>query len=63
MFRIKPHSHQRCSEGSNKPCVHGCRDPTETERELCLSIPYEGTGWRWYATGTEALGVAVLGMA
>ena len=21
-FRIKPHSRQRCSEGSNKPCAH-----------------------------------------
>ena len=31
-FRIKPHNHQRCSEGSNKTCVH--EDP-ETEPELC----------------------------
>ena len=36
-FRIKPHSCQRCSEGSNKPCEPGPRDPTETETELCLS--------------------------
>ena len=21
-FRVKPHTYQRCSEGSNKPCVH-----------------------------------------
>ena len=21
-FRIKPHTHQRCSKGSNKPCMH-----------------------------------------
>ena len=44
-------------------CTPGLRNLTDTETELCLSIPYEGTGWRWYATGTEALGVAVLGMA
>ena len=29
---IKPHNYQRCSEGSNKTCVH--QDP-ETEPELC----------------------------
>ena len=29
-FRIKPHSHQRCSEGSNKLCVH--QDPRTSQR-------------------------------
>ena len=29
-FRIKPHTHQRCSEGSNIPCVH--QDPETPQR-------------------------------
>ena len=38
-FRIKPHTPQRCSEGSNKIlCALGPRDPTETEPDLCLSL-------------------------
>ena len=60
MFRIRPHSHQRCSEGSNKPCVH--QDP-ETETELCLSISCGGTGQQWTAAGAGALGAADLDMA
>ena len=36
-FRIKPHSFQRCSEGSNKT-LHTPGDPTETEPDLPLSI-------------------------
>ena len=39
MFRIKPHTHQRCSDGSNKAlCTPGPRDPTETEPDLPLSV-------------------------
>ena len=34
MFRIKPHSCQRRSEGSVKAYAH--QEPTETEPELCL---------------------------
>ena len=35
-FRIKPHTHQRCSKGSNKTmCIPG--DPKETEPDLSLS--------------------------
>ena len=52
-FRIKPHTCQRPSEGSNIP---GPRDPTETETELCLSISCGGTSQQWTAAGTEALG-------
>ena len=38
-FRIKPHTHQRCSEGSNKTlCTPGPRDPTESEPDLPLSV-------------------------
>ena len=29
-FRIKPHTHQRHSEGSNEPCVH--QDPETPQR-------------------------------
>ena len=29
-FRIKPHTRQRCSEGSNKPCMH--QDPDTPKR-------------------------------
>ena len=40
-FKIKPHTRQRCSEGSNKSCVHQDPEtPTETETELCLSVSY-----------------------
>ena len=36
-FRVKPHTCQRCSEGSNKTlCTPG--DPTETEPDLPLSV-------------------------
>ena len=36
-FRIKSHTHQTCSEGSNKIlCTPG--DPTETEPDLPLSV-------------------------
>ena len=29
-FKIKPHSHQRCSEGSNELCAH--QDPGTPQR-------------------------------
>ena len=60
MFRIKPHSHQRCSEGSNKSYV--CQDP-ETEIELCLIISCGGTVQQWTDAGAGALGAAHLDMA
>ena len=34
-FRIKPHTLQQHSEGSNKPCTH---QGPESETELCLSV-------------------------
>ena len=59
-FRMKLHTHQRCSEGSNETlCASG--DPTETERELYLSVPCKGMGQQWTAAG--ALGAVDLGMA
>ena len=62
MFRIKPHTHQRLLEGSQKTlCTPG--DPTETETELCLSVSCGGTGQQWTAAGAGALGAADLGMA
>ena len=49
-FRIKPHSHQRCSEGSDKPCAH--QDPeTQRETELCLSVSCGRIGQQWTAAG------------
>ena len=63
-FRIKLHTYQRCSEGSNKTLsAPGPRDPTETEPELCLSFSYIGTGQQWTAAGAGALGAVDLGMA
>ena len=45
-FRIKPHIHQKHSEGSNKTlCTPG--DPTETETDLPLSVSCRGTGQQW----------------
>ena len=39
VFRLKSHTHQRCSEGSDKTLsAPGSRDPTETEPDLCLSL-------------------------
>ena len=66
MFRIKPHTCQKSSEGSNKPCTH--QDPetpthTKTETELCLSVSCRGTGQQWTAAGAGALGAVDLGMA
>ena len=38
-FKLKPHTHQKCSGGSNKTfCASGHRDFTETEPDLCLSL-------------------------
>ena len=38
-FRIKPHIHQRPSEGSNKTlCAAGPRNPTETEPDLLWGV-------------------------
>ena len=66
MFRIKPHTHQRCSDGWNKAlCTPGPRDPTETEPDLpeCLSISCRGMGQQWPAMGTWALAAVDLGHA
>ena len=63
MVRIKPHTHQRCSEGSNKHCAHQDPHPTETETELCLSVSCRGTGQQWTVAGAGALGAAALGVA
>ena len=64
LFRIKPHTHQRCSEDSNKIlCTPEPRDPTETEPELCLSVFCGGMGLQWTPAGSGALGAANVGMA
>ena len=44
-------------------CAPGPRDPTETEKELCLTVSCGGTGQQWTAAGAGALGEVDLGMA
>ena len=62
MFRIKPHTHQRCLEGSNKSlCTQG--DTTETEPDLPLSVSCGGTGQQLPAEGAGPLDAADLGVA
>ena len=62
MFRIKPHTLQRYSEGSNKTlCASG--DCTETEPDMPLSVSCGGMSHQWPAAGAEALGAADLGVA
>ena len=36
MFRIKPHSHQRCSEGSKNPCAHQDPGTPQSLRQNCI---------------------------
>ena len=61
-FRIKPHTFQRCLEGSNKTlCATG--EPTETEPDLPLSVSCRGMGQQWPATEAGALGAADMGVA
>ena len=61
-LRIKPHTHQGCSEGSNKTlCLPG--DPKETEPDLCLSVSCRGTGQQWPAAWAGALGAPDVGVA
>ena len=62
MFRIKPHTHWRCSEDSNKT-LHAPWDPTETEPDQCLSVSCRAKGKQWPARGAGALGAADLGVA
>ena len=62
-FRIKPHTHQRHSEGSNTPCVHQDPETPQTETKLCVGVscgvrvssgPLRGQGlwvqqaWVWH---------------
>ena len=62
-FRIKPHTHQRHLEGSNKPCVHQNPEAPRRQTELCLSILRRGMSQQWPAARTGALGAVDLGMA
>ena len=50
MFRIKPHTRQRCSGGSNIPVSTRTRRPPEPETLLCLSASpgvQVGSGLLW----------------
>ena len=44
-------------------CAPGLKDPTETKRELCLSVSCRRTGQQWTDAGAGALGAVDLGMA
>ena len=51
MFRIKPHTYQRCSEHSNKTlCTQGPRDSKETEPDLPL-IVWVSPAEAWASSG------------
>ena len=64
-FRIKPHTHQRCLEDSNKTlCTPGPRDPTKDYARPafeCLSVSCGGTDQLWPAAGTGGLAAPDLG--
>ena len=61
-LRIKPHTFQRCSVGSNKAlCTPGPRDSTgDWARHVfeCVSVSCGGAGQWWPAMGTRALAIA-----
>ena len=46
-FRIKFHTHQRCSEGSNKNCMHQETPQRLSQTCLCLSVSCGGMGHQW----------------
>ena len=62
-FRIKPHTCQICSEGSNIPCTHQDPETPQGPRQLCLSVSCGGVGQQWTAAAAGALGAADLGVA
>ena len=35
-FRLKPHTHQRHSEGSNKPCAHQDKETPQRLNQNCI---------------------------
>ena len=47
-FRIKPHTFQRCSEGSNKPCVHQDPESPQRLRQNCVWVSPEEV---WVSSG------------
>ena len=40
-FRIKPHTCQRCSEGSNTPCAHQDPETPQRLRQNCVGVSPE----------------------
>ena len=63
MFRLKPHTHQKRSEGSNKLCVHQDPETPQRQPELCLSESCRGTDQQWTTAWAGALGAGGLGVA
>ena len=41
VFRIKPPTHQRCSEGSNIPCMHQDPEMPQRLRKSCVWVSPE----------------------
>ena len=63
VFRIKLHTFQRCSEGSNKSCAHQDPETPQRLRQNCVwESPVEVQDSNG-PSGTGTLGVAELGMA
>ena len=71
VFKIKPHTRQRCCRAQTKACV--LQDPGErssnptrdwaTLAYECFELSGEGLGWRWLALWPGALTAAALGDA
>ena len=63
MFRIKPHTCQRHSEGSNKPCVHQDPETPQRLRQNWVSVCPVEVRVSSGPAGAGALGAADSGMA
>ena len=48
MFRVKPHTRQRCSEGSNISCVHQDAETPQRLRQNCVWVSHEEI---WVSSG------------
>ena len=68
MLKINLHTHQRCLEGTTKPCAHqdqgkGAGTLKNRDRPAfeCLRVSYGGMSQQWPTMRTEALATSVLG--
>ena len=63
MFRSNPIPPETPRGLKQTLCAPGPRDPTETEKKLCLSISCRGMGQQWTAAEAGPLVAADLDMA